>query len=221
MAHTNNIHMYKVFAPTQMTCGELSKNKAGGNQVVMSYGGKRGNVMIQTPVVSVPFGLSEYLPEGGSEPRYSIDLSYKGYEGDARVNTFLQVMKAMDDHMIDEGVKNSATWFGKTLSREVIAELYRPLVKDSKQPEKYAPTMKCKIRTSGTSLRMEAFHKDRTPFDVLNAFQPGSSVKCILEFSPIWFVNKQYGITLNVVQMEVTKLPEGRLKGFAFLEDDE
>jgi hypothetical protein len=215
-----NIHMYKTFNATTMSCCELVKNRAGGNQVMMMHNNKRGNVLIQTPNVSIPFGLSEYTPDNGSGPKYSIDISFKGYEGDSKIKKLMEVMRTMDTHLIDMGVLNSVKWFGKTMSKEVICELYRPLVKESKQPEKYAPTLKCKIRTFGDTMRMEAFHKDRTSFDVVKDLQAGSSVKLILEFSPIWFVNKQFGITLNIVQMEVVQLPTGRLTGFAFIDED-
>ena len=213
--------MYKTFSASDMSCGEITKNRAGGNQVVMMHGNKKGNVVIQTPIVSVPFGLSEFTPDGGSDPRYSIDISFKGYTEDTKVNKFLQVMKAMDEHMIELGVQNCVKWFGKSFSRDVIGELYRPLVKESKQPEKYAPTMKCKIRSISGALRMEAFNNDRTPLNVVDNFQAGSFVKFILEFSPIWFVNKQFGITLNIVQMEVVRLPVGRLSGFAFIDEED
>lgn len=217
------IHMYKAFSATDMSCGEMTKNRSGGNQVILMHDNKRRNVLIQTPIVSVPFGLSEFTPDGASEPRYSIDISFKGHAEDEKVNKFMQVMREMDEHMVELGVQNSVKWFGKPLSKNVIEELYRPLVKASKQPEKYAHTMKCKIRSimGGKDLRMEAFNKDRTPLDVVRDFQAGSSVKFILEFSPIWFVNKQFGVTLNIVQMEVSKLPAGRLTGFAFIDEDE
>ena len=213
----SNIIMYKRFDATKITCDELMKNKAGGNQVNLKYDTTLKNIVIQTPVVSAPFGLSEYMPDMNTDPKYSIDVSFKGYEEDNKISTFLTIIQNIDKQMIDLAVENSHKWFGKTMSREVVEELYRPLVKPSKQPEKYAPTLKCKIRNVS---RVEAFTKDREVYDVMN-LQPGCTIKLLLGFSPVWFVNKQFGITLNVLQMEINSQPSGKLTGFAFCEDDE
>jgi len=124
--------------------------------------------------------------------------------------------------MIALAVENSKAWFGKPMSKEIVEELYRPLMKESKMPEKYAPTMKIKIRPSrnGDSFNLQAFTSDKEPFD-MKEFQPGTNVKCIVDFSPVWFVNKQFGLTLNLIQVEIVSLPAGRLQGFAFQSDDD
>ena len=209
--------MYKNFDATQMSCGLVNKNRAGGNQVPLLYNGNRANILLQTPVMKAPFGLSEYMPENGGESKYSIDVSFNGYTDDSKIRTFLDVLKAVDEHMVNMGVEHSVEWFGKKMSREVVAELYRPLVKESKQPEKYAPVCKCKIRNVQ---KVDAFTKDREPYSVSDLL-PGSTIRSILEFAPIWFVNKQFGLTLNLLQLEFVEAPVGKLDGFSFVEDDE
>jgi hypothetical protein len=129
----------------------------------------------------------------------------------------LDVLRAVDEHMVNMGVEHSVEWFGKKMSREVVAELYRPLVKESKQPEKYAPVCKCKIRNVQ---KVDAFTKNREPYSVSDIL-PGSTIRCILEFAPIWFVNKQFGLTMNLLQLEFVEAPAGKLEGFSFVEDDE
>ena len=216
MAH-QNILMYKNFDASKLSCGAVSKNRAGGNQVPLLYDGKRGSIMLQTPVVAAPFGLSEYTPDNGSEPKYSIDVSFKGFEENDKISALLNTVKCIDNHMIDMGVENSQEWFGKTMSRAVVEELYRPLVKESKQPEKYAPTLKCKIRSID---KLTSFTKNREAFDVTD-LQPGSTVKTILEFAPVWFVNKQFGVTLTILQLEMNTPPVGKLAGFSFVDDED
>lgn len=218
----NSVIMYTKFDANALICGELTKNRAGGNQVSLKYDDNK-RIILQTPVVAVPFGLSEFTPDNNSGPvKYSIDLSFKGYDTNPKVYQFMMLMKQIDQKMIDIAVENSKTWFNKQMSREIVEELYRPLIKESKMPEKYAPTMKIKIRPSknGEAFDMEAFTSDRKPFD-MTEFQAGSTVKCIVDFSPVWFVNKQFGLTLNLMQMEVVSLPTGKLQGFAFQSDDD
>ena len=212
-----NIMMYNNFDTSKLVCGVVNKNRAGGNQVPLLYDGKRGSIMFQTPVVTAPFGLSEYIPDNGAEPKYSIDVSFKGYEDNNKTGTFLNTIKSIDDHMVSMGVAHSLDWFGKTMSREVVEELYRPLVKESKQPEKYAPTLKCKIRSIS---KVASFTKNREPFEITD-LQPGSTVKTILEFAPVWFVNKQFGVTLSILQIEMNTPPVGKLTGFSFVDDED
>lgn len=220
--NNNVVMMYTKFDANALNCGELTKNRAGGNQVSLKYNDSK-KIILQTPIVAVPFGLSEYTPENNAGPvKYSIDLSFKGADTNPKVDTFMCLMKKLDERMIDLAVENSKAWFNKQMSREIVEELYRPIVKPSKMPEKYAPTMKIKIRPSrnGEAFNMEAFTSDKKPFDMAE-FQAGSTVKCIVDFSPVWFVNKQFGLTLNLMQMELVSLPSGKLQGFAFQSDDD
>lgn len=221
---TQNVMMYTKFDANALTCGECTKNRAGGNQVPLLYNNNR-RIVMQIPVMSAPFGLSEYVPENNTGPvKYSIDLSFKGHETDPKVKQFMDIVRTIDERMVSLAVENSKSWFGKQMSKEIVEELYRPLVKESKQPEKYAPTMKLKIRpsrnTSDPFGDIQAFNSDKEPFHMKD-FQAGSGVKCIIDFSPIWFVNKQFGMTLNLVQLEVKTMPAGKLQGFAFQSDDE
>lgn len=215
---SNNVILYKNFDASKLVCGEQTKNKSGGNQVSLLYEGSR-RIILQTPKMAVPFGVSEYVPENNAGPvKYSLDASFKGVPEDARLNIFLDVAHAIDARMVDLAVEHSKAWFGKQMSREIVEELYRPLVKPSKQPEKYAPTIKFKIRPArdgGVGMNVQAYDKNRQAFD-MSDFQAGSTVKCIVDFAPIWFVNKQFGVTLNIVQLEVVSLPAGKLQGFAF-----
>lgn len=214
--------MYTTFDASELTCGESTKNRAGGNQVSLLYNGQK-QIVLQTPAMSVPFGLSEFTPESNVGPvKYSLDLSFKGCDTNPKVEQFLKMVKTLDQKMIALAVENSKAWFGKPMSKEIVEELYRPLMKESKMPEKYAPTMKIKIRPSrnGDSFNLQAFTSDKEPFD-MKEFQPGTNVKCIVDFSPVWFVNKQFGLTLNLIQVEIVSLPAGRLQGFAFQSDDD
>jgi len=225
-SNNNSVIMYKHFDANALVCGEQTKNKAGGNQVSLLYNGNK-RIVLQTPKMSVPFGVSEYVPENNVGPvKYSLDASFKGIPDDSKLNTFHEVVRKIDERMVALAVENSVAWFGKKMSKEIVEELYRPLIKASKQPDKYAPTIKFKIRPSrdgSSEMNVEAFDTKRQKFD-MNDFQSGSTVKCIVDFAPVWFVNKQFGITLSVVQLEVVSLPAGKLQGFAFQnesDDDE
>ena len=216
-----NITLYKNFDIDKLTTLALTKNKAGGNQVPITYNGSK-MILIQTPVMVAPFGVSEYTPDG-APVKYSIDLSFKDNESNPKVKCFLERMNDLDKKMVQMAVDHSPEWFGKIMSREVVEELYRPLVKPSKQPEKYAPTIKLKIRpgrTPDNPMNVKAFTSEHTDFDMAE-FQAGSSIKAIVELAPIWFVNKQFGISMTIAQLEIVSQPIGKLNQFAFQEEDD
>lgn len=201
---------------SEFAFSNVIKNKAGGAMVFVNYGNQR-KFILQTPLLGVPFGLSEYTPDNGPV-KYSIDGSFNGYIDDPKIKQFHEAIQSIDNMMIDKGVENSVAWFGKAMSREVVENLYRPLIKASKFPDKYAPTIKFKIRSRGEHLDVEAYTPDRDRFD-LHTMTPGTKVKLLVELAPVWFVNKQFGLTFNIVQAEVHPLE--KLTGWSFQEDDE
>lgn len=215
----NSVTLYKNFDVDNLQFGDAVKNKSGGNQVFMTFPEKK-KIYLQTPVMSAPFGISEYAVEGSNTVKYSLDLSFKGHEDDPKIYGFMKMVEEFDEHMIRVGVDRSKEWFGKQMSSDVVRELYRPLLKKAKDPEKYAPTFKTKIRTSlqNNDFILNAFH-NKEPFD-LNDFKIGSKVRLIMEFAPVWFVNKQFGVTPCISQLDLVEAPSSTLNGFSF-EDEE
>eukprot|EP00976_Prorocentrum_cordatum_P022797 466198-Prorocentrum_minimum.AAC.11 len=219
------VMLYKDFDPSKLSCCELSKNKAGGNQALLLYDGQKNNTRpMQTPKMYAPFGLSEFIPDNATaqtQTKYSLDLSFKGFREDQKISLFYNLMIALDNRMIDLGVEHSRSWFGKPMSREVVQELYRPLVKPSKNPDKFSDTIKFKIRNAreGPGMQIMAYDSKRQSMD-MHSFQAGSQVQCIVEFTPVWFVSKQYGITLTLSQLEIVDAPVGKLQGYNFINED-
>ena len=109
----------------------------------------------------------------------------------------------------------------KKLSKEVVENFYRPLIKPAKDPEKYAPTMKLKIRQNRVgAMVIDCYDGDRQRVDILEAVMPGSRVTAILECNSVWFVNKNmFGISWNIAQLKVQK--SDKIAGFSFMEEDD
>ena len=167
MATENMIVIPKNLDVSQIKFGDVQKNKMGGNVVYLQYGNSK-RLTIQTPMMSCPFGVSCYVDEKTGNKKYSLDVSFKGADEDPKVKLFLEKMQELDEYLVDQCSKNSKEWLGKNQKKEVVEALYRPLVKPSKDPEKYAPTMKSKILTNqNDEFQVEAFKygKSRTPFN--------------------------------------------------------
>ena len=220
-----SVIMYKNFGTIQLVPSSVfqmkDKNGVLGRKMVFLQYGTSKTVLVQTPVMDVPFGVSEYTAEN-MPVKYSLDVSFQGYATDNKLKRFYDVVSELDEYLVQMGVKHSEEWFGKAHSEDMIREFYRPLINVGKDAAKYAPRIKMKIAPSRdeNEINVDAYTSDRQKFD-MKEFQPGSKVKIIYELSPIWFIGKtQYGVSLKIVQMEVVKGPE-RLKSFAFQNDSD
>jgi len=207
----------KNFDASDITFDSVKKNAMGGKVVYMKHNGQN-RLTLQTPALAAPFGVSGYTDDKTGITKYSLDVSFKGVDDDPKIKELLEKMESLDAYLIDAAVKNSKEWFGKKMTKEVVEALYRPLVKPSKDPEKYAPTMKFKMPDKDGRILVNAYTSDKQPFDLDN-FQPGSKVQALIECSSVWFVNKQFGVSWKLVQLLVNK-PE-KISGFSFIQDDD
>lgn len=201
--------LYKCFNAENIAAENMGKNRMGGNQVMLSYLGNK-SIAMQLPSMLVPFGLQEYSPaDNPAAVKLSIDLSFRQLApDDQRVGVFKALIRKIDERMLDLACENSVIWFGKQLTKQILRELYRPLEKQSKQPEKYDPTLKIKIRALDGDMRED--------------FKAGTTVKTIVEFAPVWFLNRQFGVNVTLVNYEVVLRSMQRpSRVFDFVQDDD
>jgi hypothetical protein len=212
--------MYSDFQPKSVNFSALDKNKKGGKIVFVSLPGKDGGnkpIIMQTPALAIPFGVTPYQEATTGEIQsYSIDVSFRGMEQDKGVATFLNKMREFDEHILDIAVARSQEWFGKVMSKEIVSEFYRRLIKDPQNP-KYPPVMKTKVPLLGGEPNAKFFAKDRSP-TTIDEFVKGSIIKIIVEARSLWFVNKNFGLTWRVLQVIIVEKPQSLLD-YAFRPD--
>lgn len=193
------------------------KNAQGGFSVFVQFKspttGTFENGYIQTPRMALPFGVSVLDVNDGGQMRkkYSLDASFRGKESNPQLQQFWDFVKAFDDRVIEEAVKNSEAWFGKKMSEEVIREFYRGWRKEAKDP-KWADTIKSKMQMRYDKLDVELFNETREhiqPDDITTGSDTVQLVMC----SSLWFVNKNFGPTFNLVQAKI--YAPAQLKGYA------
>jgi hypothetical protein len=192
---------------------EVKKNAVGGNIVYLNYNGKQ-KLCLQTPWMFAPFGISEFVDEK-TGPKYSLDVSFKGLDSDPKIKTFHDKMKELDEKILEQGVNSSKQWFGKIMKKVVLEELFRPVVKPAKDPEKYSPTIKFKIMNVN---QVEIYDTDKNKL-TMDQIVSGSQVQAIIECASVWFVNKTFGVTWKLVQLQLKK-PD-RIAGFSFAQEEE
>ena len=213
-----NIILSKNFNTDLTSFEDVKTNNLGGKVVYIKYENQK-KITLQTPNVAAPFGLSTYTDEKTGITKYSIDMSFKGSDSDSKIKLFQEKMEMFDEMIIAQAEKNSKEWFGKKMSKEVVEALYRPIIKLAKDPTKYAPTMKLKITNSTNgNMNVEAYDTKREKINMKELI-PGSRIRGILECTSIWFVNKQFGVSWRLVQVEVHK-PD-KVSGFSFMEESD
>ena len=210
---TSSVVMFDDFQPTGLTFSTLEKNRAGGKQVFISQEGHRGKVMIQTPEMHLPFGITPYQDAAtGAIQSWSLDVSFRDQA------EFLETMRALDQTLVRVATERSAEWFGKAMSAEVVAEFTRKLVKEPNNPQ-YAPTMRVKIPCINGQETTKFYDAQTRQIVPLEHVIKGSTVKIIMELSPVWFLNKTVGISWKAVQVAVVTRPARAIEDFAFVDD--
>jgi hypothetical protein len=193
--------------------------QSGAKQAYLNYGGDK--CIMQTAVnMSVPFGLS--VADQFGPPQYTVELSFRGHEQRPEIKEFLNLMNQIDERLLEEGVKNSKSWFKSDLSRDVVKAFYTPSVKYSKDKEgnllSYPPNLKLKLRKINTDFETKFYDVNGNPYKnvpVEDLLQKGVQVTAIIECAGVWFAGSKFGLTWRAKQIAIHKLPE-KISDFAF-----
>ena len=177
---------------------------------------------MQTAVaMSVPFGLNCADKYGPAE--YSVELSFRGNEQRPEIKEFMNVISQIDDHLVNEGVKNSIAWFRDEMPKEVVKKFYTPSLKYSKDKETgkqldYPPNLKLKLRRVNNDFETKFYDINGNPYKgipVEDLLVKGVQVTAIIECAGVWFAGSKFGLTWRAKQIAIHKLPE-KIADFAF-----
>ena len=207
------------FSSKSITLSAPKTLQSGAKQAYLNYNGER--LVMQTAVaMSLPFGLNTFQSQNGTE--YSVDLSFRGHDNRPELKEFMKVLEQMDAQMIDEGVKNSKTWFKADLNKEVIKAFYTPSLKYSKDKEgnvlSYPPNIKVKLPKRNGDFDTKFYDLNGTPYKgvpVEDLLVKGVQVTAIIECGGVWFAGSKFGLTWRAKQIAIHKLPE-KMSDFAF-----
>lgn len=216
--------MSSVVYPSQFDASRITISaprtlQNGSKSAYLNY--NRDKLTMQTALaMTIPFGLNaddKYGPV-----KYSVNLSFRGHEQRADIKQFLDVLTALDEKMIDEGVKNSKAWFKADMSREVVKAFYTPSVKYSLDkdgnPSTYPPNLKLTLRKNGDDFETKFYDVHGSPYTnipVEDMLAKGVQVTAIMECTSVWFAGSKFGLTWRAKQIAIHKLPE-KIGDFAF-----
>jgi hypothetical protein len=223
-----------ISAPKAVEIEKDGKRQAVGKKAFLNYNGEQ-LVLQSASEMLVPFGLNVFKAEGGGQDKYSINLSFKGYQQPGQVKAFYDALSALDEHMIDLGVKNSRLWFKSDMKREIVQAFYTPIVKFGRDKDgnqtPYPPNVKLQLRRTrdGSGFETEFYdEKSKTnpnakplkDVPVEEMLVKKVEVTALMQCTGVWFAGGKYGLSWKAVQVRLDSVPAG-LRGNAFVDDEE
>jgi len=198
--------------------GKHKPNANGGYNIDITLGNGTEEILVQTPKMKTPFGLSS---DKTNPFKKSLDMSFQGIESSESMQAFRKMVEAVDFLAVDYAHKNSKTFFKKELSTDIIREYYNSGIKISSK-EQYSDTFKTRILfLKPNPDKGYADGKYITTFWDPKGVEQNSSfldkwdqVKCLIKPQLLWVANKGFGIQWVCTQVCVFK--QQKSTGFAF-----
>ena len=224
----------------KFTFTEPRKIGQNGVQVVyVNYDGAMKPLYVQSPRVDIKWNAN-YYADNDENGKFTVEFALPGVGTDDQITPFHDKMKAFDELMIDKAFDNRAAWFknGKKLTRDMIENVYTPMIKVSVDSEtgepdgKWPPAFKFKIKKQNSKFTCNVFDSSKNQLNVDNTesedfvdlktvLVKGSTVNLILKCVSVWLINGKFGVTWQAEQIMVTQKPSVSLNGCAFLKDDD
>lgn len=225
---SNLIVSPKNFTCTNVSISPLKSLDSGAKQAFVNYAydaNTRKNLSVQISTLPVPYGMNMFDKVG--PPKYSVDLSLRGYDDNPKVKQIYEMFTALDEYMIEQGVANSKTWFKAQLTRDVVKAFYTPLVRWSKDAEgnvkPYPPTLKVQLKQRDGKFDVTLFDENKNelkgvPLEEL--LVKGSQITSVIQCTSLWFAGSKFGLSWKAVQIRMDKMPDS-IRGYAFQDDDD
>lgn len=223
---SDTILLAKSVEADKITYGTVKSLDSGGKSVYVAYNGRP--LIIQTPEMSTPFGVSKWSSDRGGSDKYTLELSFKGREEKQGMQTFFELLETLDTKFVQDAMENSTNWLKKKYnSTEVVQALYTPLVKHAKDKEtgeitdKYPPTFRITLPYKDGSFTCDTYDKQRNliPLESIVDHLKGARVTAIIQCLGLWIAGGKFGCSWKVLQLRVAQ--PNTIKGFAFKDDDD
>jgi hypothetical protein len=216
------------FSSSNVTVSAVKLLESGGKQAYVNYDSRP--LVMQVGSLETPFGLSVFDKIPGAAPKYSVELNLRGYDdptGNPKIAGIYNALSALDEFMIEQGVKNSKAWFKADLKADMVRMFYTPTLRFAKDAEgnlkPYPPTLKIQLRKRDGKFETAVYDDKKRPLtdvpfeDVLvkKAF-----LTALIQCTGVWFAGGKFGLSWKAIQIRADKIPDS-IRGFAFLDDGE
>jgi hypothetical protein len=174
---------------------------------------------LSTPLM-MTWGISDYTDEktGESDGKFTISLNFPNDQYKTQATTdFLDKLKAFENQILDDAVKNAEVWFGEEMTREVAKHTFFPFIKYSKDKNtkkidySKPPAIRAKVPNYDGRWAVEIYDTEQklifpcdndrlTPQDFITKM---SNVACVIQCGGLWFGGKGWGVTWKLNQCVV------------------
>jgi hypothetical protein len=216
------------FSASNCSIGPMKSLESGGKMASLFYKyGDNSSSSLTTQVgsLSLPYGMNVFDKAG--PVKYSMDLSLRGYDENPKVKSVYDAFMALDNWMIDQGVKNSKAWFKSDLTRDVVKAFYTPMVKVAKDaegnPKPYPPTFKINLKKVNDQFDVKVYDDQAQPYEGVpleDLLVKGAQVTTLIQCTSVWFAGSKFGLSWKAKQIRMDKVPES-IRGYAFIDDDD
>ena len=216
------------FDVNNLSVGPMKSLDSGGKMASLfyKYGDNQSSTLTtQVGSLGLPYGMNTFDKAG--PVKYSIDLSLRGYDENAKTKAIYDAFSALDTWMVDQGVKNSKAWFKSDLSRDVIKAFYTPMVKVAKDaegnPKPYPPTFKVNLKKQNDQFDVKVYDDQARPYEGVpleDLLVKGAQVTVLIQCTSVWFAGSKFGLSWKAKQVRMDRVPES-IRGDAFIEDDD
>jgi len=223
---STSVVLARNFTTAKVSISQLKTMDNGGKQAYANYDG--GKFLFQTPALGLPYDMNDKAFDPSKPIKYSVELSLRGYdEAGSKVKEMYDALQALDEFMIEQGVKNSRAWFKADMKPDVVRALYTPIIKWGKDKDgnvkPYPPGVKVSLRKVGDAFEVKLYDANKQEYHDVDAKEllvKGAVVRCVMQCTGVWFAGGKYGLSWKAVQMVMDKVPES-IRGYAFVDEDE
>lgn len=219
----------------KVTFGEIRTNKAGGKTIPIKYDGQA--LQIRIPKMTYPMGIN--IKENDNGTSYTLSATLRGCDHYAKeragkdtgdVGTLYNFILDLQEGLLKSAVTNSARWFGKSRTEDVLRELMKASISPSVEKingewvpsGKYPPSLRMKVPVYDGDVAMDVSDHTGKSIQIstdnlAQVFQ--KRVEASLAVAPSVYVSGQgFGITWRVSYARVS--PPQRLTAAQVFADE-
>ena len=171
----------------------VSKNGGKAAQVTLEDG-KQLVIALGSPghTLDAPFGLSQWDASAVAD-RVSLDVH--------ATPEMVKAIGAIDEAILKYVEANHKKYFGPSSKAENVREYFRPTIRVHHE-DKFEPLCRTKLSRS----RVKIWNPDKSPGSA-DSILPHSQVALVCQVRSLYFMNKQFGLTLEASHVMLGESP--------------
>lgn len=216
----------------KITFSEVKKLDSGAKVSYINYNNDK--LTIQTPVMSLPYGLSSFTNEDTKDTKYDLTVSFGNMNENEKIKQFHDKMIELQKCVIEKAIQKENEWFTlKSAKKDQIPALVENMFcefvksyydKEKKEfTDKYPPTMKVKLpynkkdNTYGIVCHNMDTNEEMVFNDIKNNLK-GARAQLIIQLTGIWISAGKFGCSWKVI---MGKFRLSQMKKAVYLSDSD